>query len=290
MFWLSWGRVARGQLFCHPLSKLRTILIRRIDKKTSIDEGLKLLREATELLSGSLSVNIPLVNSASIPNPNRSERIDSNLRALFSTYDDSPFSSRRPAPRNIEIKLQVRQKRKEDMLSCFSSLGKHGHLNFYVCRTVDKRLLFFFFFFFLSRALDGIWRENRGSVTKLKWKLQCTLSSTIPASKHPSITLYRQSSRYFPWSRVSESPFPDSNCLKIFNNMLRRAFLAATWRSTLSAILTADGRKWQVSISYISMVYRDIDSYSVPRLSYLGTLQGVSKVGSDCKLYFAQSI
>ena len=31
--------------------------------------------------------------------------------------------------------------------------------------------------------------ENRGSVTRLKWKLQCTLSSTIPASKQPSITL-----------------------------------------------------------------------------------------------------
>ena len=139
--------LSHAAIFCYPLSKLRTILIRRIDKKTSIDEGLKLLREATELLSGSLSVNIPPVNSTSIPNPNRSERIDSNLRALFSAYDDSPFSSRRPAPRNIEIKLQFRQKRKEDMLSCFSSLGKHGHFNFYVCRTVDKRLLFFFFFY-----------------------------------------------------------------------------------------------------------------------------------------------
>ena len=186
----------------------------------------------------------------------------------------------------VEIKLQVRQKRKESMLPCFSSLGKHGHMNFYVCRTVDKRL-----FCFLITCPRRTLKRNRGSATRLKWKLQCTLSSTIPASKHPSITLYRQSSRYFPWSRVSESPFPDSNCLKIFNNTLRRGFLAATWRSTLSAILTADGRKWQVSISYmISMVYRDIDSYSVPRLSYLGTLQGVSKVGSDCKLYFAQSI
>ena len=63
-------------IFCHPLSKWRTMLIRRIDKKTSVDQGLKLLREAKELLSGSLSDIIPLVNSTtSIPNPNRSERI-----------------------------------------------------------------------------------------------------------------------------------------------------------------------------------------------------------------------
>ena len=34
------------------------MLIRRIEKKTSIDQGLKLLREAKELLSGSLSDNI----------------------------------------------------------------------------------------------------------------------------------------------------------------------------------------------------------------------------------------
>ena len=40
----------------------------------------------------------------------------------------------------VEIKLQVRQKSKEDMLPFFSSLGKHGHMNFYVCPTVDKRL------------------------------------------------------------------------------------------------------------------------------------------------------
>ena len=71
-------------IFCHPLSKWRTMLIRRIEKKTSIDQGLKLLREAKELLSGSVSDNISLVNSISIPNPNRSERFASNLRALFS--------------------------------------------------------------------------------------------------------------------------------------------------------------------------------------------------------------
>ena len=60
--------------FCHPLSKWRTMLIRRIDQKTRIDQGLKLFREAKELLSGSLSHKIPLGNSISIPNPNRSER------------------------------------------------------------------------------------------------------------------------------------------------------------------------------------------------------------------------
>ena len=92
--------VSHAVIFCHPLSKWRTMLIRRIEKKTSIDQGLKLLREAKELLSGSLSDNIPLVNSTSIPNPNRSERISSNLLALFSAYDDSPVSNRRPAPQS----------------------------------------------------------------------------------------------------------------------------------------------------------------------------------------------
>ena len=68
--------LSHAAIFCHPLSKWRTMLIRRIDKKTSVDQGLKLLREAKELLSGSLSDIIPLVNSTtSIPNPNRSERI-----------------------------------------------------------------------------------------------------------------------------------------------------------------------------------------------------------------------
>ena len=75
----SWGMgmvLSHAAIFCHPLSKWRTMLIRRIDKKTSVDQGLKLLREAKELLSGSLSDIIPLVNSTtSIPNPNRSERI-----------------------------------------------------------------------------------------------------------------------------------------------------------------------------------------------------------------------
>ena len=73
---------------------------RRIDKKTSSDQGLKFLREAKKLLSGSLSDNISLVNRTSIPNANRSERIASNLRALFSAYDDSPVSTRRPAPQS----------------------------------------------------------------------------------------------------------------------------------------------------------------------------------------------
>ena len=103
--WTKIRRPSRGigivlsdsAIFCHPLSKWRTMLIRQIDKKTSIDQGLKLLREAKELLSGSLSDNIPLVISTSIRNPNRSERIASNLRALFSAYDGSTVSARRPA-------------------------------------------------------------------------------------------------------------------------------------------------------------------------------------------------
>ena len=97
--WVSFS-CSHAAIFCHPLSKWRTMLIRRIDKKTSIDQVLKLLREAKEFLSGSLRDNIPLANSTSIHNPNRSERIASNLRALFSTYDDSPVSSRRPAPQS----------------------------------------------------------------------------------------------------------------------------------------------------------------------------------------------
>ena len=92
--------LSHAAIFCHPLSKWRTMLIRRIEKKTSIDQGLKLLREAKELPSGSLSDNIPLVNSTSIPNPNRSERIVSNLLALFSVYDDSLVSTRRLAPQS----------------------------------------------------------------------------------------------------------------------------------------------------------------------------------------------
>ena len=84
---------------CRPLSKMADN-VDKTDKKTSIDQGLKLLREATDLLSGSLSDNIPLVNSTSIPNPNRSERIASNLLELFSVYDDSLVSTRRPAPQS----------------------------------------------------------------------------------------------------------------------------------------------------------------------------------------------
>ena len=83
----------------HPLSKLADN-VDKTDKKTSIDQGLKLFREATDLLSGSLSDNIPLVDSTSTPNANRSDRIASNLRALFSAYDDGPGSTRHPAPQS----------------------------------------------------------------------------------------------------------------------------------------------------------------------------------------------
>ena len=58
----------------------------------------------------------------------------------------------------VEIKLQVRQKRKEGILPCFSSLGKHGHMNFCVCRTVNKTL----FCFFLSRALTDFEEKIEG--------------------------------------------------------------------------------------------------------------------------------
>ena len=95
-------------IFCHPLSKWRTILIRRVEKKTSIDQGLKLLREAKELPSVSLSDNIPLVNSTSIPNPNRSERIFSR----FSVYTMKALLVLDVLVHKVEIKLQVRQKLK----------------------------------------------------------------------------------------------------------------------------------------------------------------------------------
>ena len=101
---------------CRPLSKMADN-VDKTDKKTSIDQGLKLLREATDLLSGSLSDNIPLVDSTSTPNgpnANRSDRIASNLRALFSAYDDALVVLDVPLHK-VEIKLQVRQKRKEDM-------------------------------------------------------------------------------------------------------------------------------------------------------------------------------
>ena len=83
-----------------PSAVKMTDNVDKTDKKASIDQGLKLLREATDLLSGSLSDNIPLVNSTSIPNADRSERIASNLRALFREYNDSPGSTRRPAPQS----------------------------------------------------------------------------------------------------------------------------------------------------------------------------------------------
>ena len=67
--------LSHAAIFFHPLSKRWTMLITWIDKETSGDQGLNLLREAKELLSGSLSDIIPLVNSTSIPNPNRSEKI-----------------------------------------------------------------------------------------------------------------------------------------------------------------------------------------------------------------------
>ena len=85
-----------------PLSNMADN-VDKTDKKTSIDQGLKLLREATDLLSGSLSDNIPLVDSTSTPNgpnANRSDSTASNLRALFSAYDDDPGSTRRPAPQS----------------------------------------------------------------------------------------------------------------------------------------------------------------------------------------------
>ena len=83
----------------HPLSTMADN-VDKTDKKKSIDQGLKLLREATDLISGSLSDNIPLVDSTSTPNANRSDRIASNLRALFSAYDDGPGSTRRHAPQS----------------------------------------------------------------------------------------------------------------------------------------------------------------------------------------------
>ena len=176
--------LSHAAIFCHPLSKWRTMLIRRIDKKTSIDQGLKLLREAKELLSGSLSYNIPLVNSTSIPNSNRSERTASNLRAVFSAYDDSPVSTRRPVPQSRN-QIAGPPKTKGRHASVFFKPWKTWTHEF-VCLSYCIQEVVLFFYHVPSTDFK---EENRGSVSRLKWKLQCTLSSTIPASKQPSITL-----------------------------------------------------------------------------------------------------
>ena len=66
------------------------------DKSPSpIDQGIKLLREATELLSAAAGGN-----ATTTCTDNRAERITSNLRTLFGSYDDGPGSSRRPAPQS----------------------------------------------------------------------------------------------------------------------------------------------------------------------------------------------
>lgn len=66
------------------------------DKSPSpIDQGIKLLREATELLSTAAGGN-----ATTTCTDNRAERITSNLRTLFGSYDDGPGSSRRPAPQS----------------------------------------------------------------------------------------------------------------------------------------------------------------------------------------------
>ena len=174
---------------------------------------------------------IPLVNSTDPFLINTEVRELPQIFARFSvhTMHDSPVNTRRPAPQ-IRNQIASPPKRRGRHASVFSSLRKHGHMNFCLSYCEQDVVLFF-----LSCFLNRLWRENRGSVTRLKWKQQCTLSSTIPASKQPSITPYRQSSRYCTWSRVSESPFSDSNCLKILSNTFRRWFLTATWLSTLSA-------------------------------------------------------
>ena len=130
----SWMGIvlSHAAIFCHPLSKWRTMLIRRIEKKTSIDQGLKLLREAKELPSVSLSDNIPLVNSTSIPNPNRSERIVSNLLALFSVYE-------------VEIKLQVRQKLKRGRQASVFFKPRETRMPEFLCLSCCRQDVVLFF-------------------------------------------------------------------------------------------------------------------------------------------------
>ena len=89
-------------------------------------------------------------------------------------------------------------------------------------------------------------KQSRASSTTVT-----TLSPTVSASKHLSIILYRQSSQYCTWSRVSESPFSNFNCLKISNNTLRRWFLAATWQATLSAIFDS---RWQEKAAWLRTI------------------------------------
>lgn len=62
-----------------------------------IDQGIKLLREATELLSAAVGGNNGPATTTSTCTVNRTERITSNQRTLFASFDDGPGSSRRPA-------------------------------------------------------------------------------------------------------------------------------------------------------------------------------------------------
>ena len=62
-----------------------------------IDQGIKLLREATELLSAAAGNNNgPATTTCT---DNRAERITTNLRTLFGSYE-CPGSNRRPAPQS----------------------------------------------------------------------------------------------------------------------------------------------------------------------------------------------
>ena len=65
-----------------------------------IDQGIKLLREATELLCSAASGNNRPATTTSTCNANRVQRITSNLHTLFARYDDGLGSNRRPAPQS----------------------------------------------------------------------------------------------------------------------------------------------------------------------------------------------
>ena len=83
------------------------------DSPSPIHHGIKPLREATELLSSAANGNNRPAVTISTVNANRAERITSNLRTLFASYDDGPGSSRRPAPQsNNQVSAPPRKKGK----------------------------------------------------------------------------------------------------------------------------------------------------------------------------------
>ena len=82
-----------------------------------LNQGIRKLREAADLLSGALSPSTDSLDSPSSPNASinssRSERAVANLRTLFGPYADLPGSCRKPATQSTsQIAAPPRKKGK----------------------------------------------------------------------------------------------------------------------------------------------------------------------------------